>query len=312
MRSNPVLMLLMTGILIALLVNGYFLMQGASGGVTTVAPGSDVAYHFLSPRILQENQDDILVNFFSLRRQIRQEVSPYQDDIAYYFEYLPSGTSIGVNSNAEFASASLIKLPVVIAYYHAKERLPQMGDPTVTIEEDDLDKGFGDLWKKGAGYKIKLSDAVKLSLVDSDNTAIRIVGKHVPDDDFDAVYEGIDINLKMGDAGAIMTAKNYSSVLKSLYFSSLLKKDDSEMILSTLSQTKFHDQLQAGVPQGVTVAHKIGVLGEALYSDCGIVYVPKRSYVLCLISKSDDKTAKERMKKLSKMTYDFVAHVNKK
>ena len=66
--------------------------------------------------------------------------------------------------------------------------------------------------------------------------------------------------------------------------------------------------IPAGVPVGVVVAHKIGLLNNQLYEDCGIVYVPNRPYILCMVSKSDYKTAVMRMSSLSKTVYDFVAN----
>ncbi len=271
-------------------------------------------YPLLSKRILQEFPQDILINFLDLRKELRSQVAPYGKDFGFYFEYLPTGTSIGVNEKEEFHAASLFKVPVVMAYYKQRERLQMTNDPEVEIKEEHLDNEFGTLYRKGVGHKIKLSEAVKLALEDSDNTAARLVATNVKETDFNEVYSGIDIDLMSDEDGAIMTAKNYSSILKALYFSAVLGKDSSSEILDYLTKSEFNDKLAAGVPPGVPVAHKIGDFvdketGDKAYMDCGIVYIPRRPYLLCMVSMTDEATASQRMSNLSKKVYDYVSKI---
>ncbi len=264
-------------------------------------------YPHLSKRILVENPNDLLINFLDLRKRLREEAKPFGQDFALYFEYLPTGTSIGINEKLEFVSGSLFKVPVAMAYLRKKERLGIKEDKTVVLGEEQMDPRFGNLWKLGPGAKINLAEAVKLSLTESDNTAVNLLLKEPEVQDYQWVYEGLDIDLK-GKAGEppIITNKSLSSILKALYFSAILNKENSELVLKYLSESKFDDQIVAGVPKDVAVAHKIGVFGEA-FMDCAIVYVPKRPYLLCMRSKSDQQTAQERMKKISKIVYDYVS-----
>lgn len=268
-------------------------------------------YQFLARRILNENFNDILVNFLDLRTDLRAIVEPFNQSFSFYFEYLPTGTSIGVNEKEEFYAASLFKLPVIMSYFRQQERLKERTDPTLTVSEEDIDKEFGELWRKGAGYKIKMSDAIKLAITDSDNTAIRLVVPQITENDFEHVYQALDIDLRRDEGGARLTTKGYTSILKALYFSSVLEKNDSQKILDLLTKTKFVDKLPAGVPSNIPVAHKIGVYNKngenEAYMDCGIVYVPNRPYALCMLSISDEEVARERMKLISKKIYDYVS-----
>ncbi len=270
-------------------------------------------FPLLSKRTLFDLPQDTLINFLDLRKQIRVETEKYKDEIGLYFEYLPTGTNINVSSNTEYHAASLFKVPVVMAYYHFQERTG-IKDKDTVIKYSELDNEFGDLWKKGAGYPIKLSEAVRLALEKSDNTAAKVVANNITDQDFAPVYNGLDIELEADNEGAIVTAKGYSSILKALYFASVINREDSHRILQYLANTPFNDKLAAPIPKNVTVAHKIGNFidddGVDVYNDCGIVYVPRRPYLLCMLSKSDEVVARERMQKLSKMVYDFVANAN--
>ncbi len=179
-------------------------------------------YPLVAKRVLQEHTSDILLNFLPLRRDLRELVKPYGNSFAFYFEYLPTGTSIGVNENNEFPSASLFKVPVVMAYYHQKERLGLTVAPDVTIDPKNIDYDFGSDWSKKVGSSVSLDEAANDALVLSDNTAAKVLADYIDQKDFDAVYNGIDINLQIEEGSAVITTKQYASILKALYYSSVI------------------------------------------------------------------------------------------
>lgn len=266
------------------------------------------SYVYLSPRA-GNYPNDLLLNFLPLRTTLRELTKDYGDTFALYFEYLPTGTSININSQQEFLAVSLLKLPVVMAYYRQKERL-HISDKEVTIRQDELDPAFGELWKKGAGQSISLNEAARLALQESDNTALRVLTDNIDVNDFSYVYEGLDIDLKQKDGGVVITAKQYASILKALHFSALLREENSEEILRLLTETKFSEMLPAGVPKSIAIAHKIGVLADNLYLDCGIIYLPQRPYLVCMMSQSNEDEAQKRMKAVSEKIYTYVSSIS--
>jgi beta-lactamase class A len=313
MRAKILYLLLALSIVINVVFLSYLLI--GKENIFTSTEKLQEKYPHLSQRILGGFDRDLIIHFIPLRTKLRELVeNNYGGDFSIYFEYLPTGTSIGVNEKTEFYSASLLKVPVVMAYYHHKWENKVEGDPTTTILEKDISDRFGALWRKGAGSKIQLSKAVELSLIESDNTAINVVLRYVTKEDLSHIYNGLDILLKKEEGNnASITTKAYASILKALFFSSLLPKEDSEHILDLLTKTKFKDKLPAGLPADIPVAHKISVyenLKVSVYADCGIVYVPKRQYLLCMASRSSDEVARERMRTVSKMVYDFVSTTN--
>jgi beta-lactamase class A len=303
-RKNPLFICLLIAALIGDAVF-FYLWRMASQDEAKIAMAQQ-KYPFISQQVFEGDGDDIIVNFLPLRQQLHQIIDPFQNDFALYFEYLPSGTSIGINRTDEFTAASLLKVPVVMAYYNRKENLGIKDDQVVEIQPNELNNKYGDLYKKGAGYKLTLDDAVRLAITESDNTASLVIADHISNSDYKDVYDGLDIPLTVKDKTPVITANDYADILKSLFYSSILSPDDSQKILSLMTQTRFHDMLPAGVPSNIPVAHKIGLIDNQIYQDCGIVYAPKRPYALCMISKSDKKTAQARMSKISKTVYDYV------
>lgn len=283
---------------------------------TPVAKSNDeqvqqAQFPYLSKRIFAENQNDILINFIPLRTAMREYVTKQQEPIGVYFEYLPSGSSIGVNEKLEIALASLIKTPLVMGVYQQFEKGKLKKDDMLTIKKEDLDPKFGDLWKKGAGTTIRVEEAINLTLINSDNTAANALAAVVPVTTIDTVFDSLDIQTDQKGEVTLISPKSYSSVLRSLYLSSYLTREHSNEILDILTATSFTDKLPAGLPKSIKIAHKIGVFeSENAFSDCGIIYVPERPYLLCIMIKADNQTATKHMLLLSKMVYGYILAVN--
>lgn len=267
-------------------------------------------YPLLSKRIFAESQNDILINFTPLRAAIRDYVAKQPEQIGIYFEYLPSGTSIGVNDQLEVRLASLIKVPVVMAVYKAIEEGKLTLGSVLTMQKEDLDPRFGSLWKRGVGSKLTIRETIDINLVESDNTATRILVRHLSEGAIDAVFDSLDLPKDRENGAAVISSKSYASILRSLYLSSYLERNHSNDILGILARTNFSDQIPAGVPSNIKVAHKIGIFerpGEQpVHNDCGIVYAPNRPYALCIMVPGSSETAGRHMQYLSKMVYGYI------
>lgn len=292
---------------------GYFILNNYREPDNSLIAASQ--YPFLSPRIFLQNQNDILINFTKLRQKLQEYTKSSRNKIGFYFEYLPSGISIGVDEKTNYVSASLFKVPIVMAVYNEIENGRLRLGQELEIKESDLDPLSGNLWKKGAGYKITLEDAIKTTLIDSDNTAKNVLYDTLPQGALMNVFDALDIPFEANGLTPIVSPKNYSSILRSLYLSSILENENSNQILDLLSKTIYTDKLPAGVPGGIRVAHKIGIYDPAnplnsTYTDCGVIYVPKRPYILCIMTREDEDSARKDMINLSKIIYDFVSTAN--
>lgn len=314
MKNKNLLYGLIAVLFLSLVANGYLLFRHSQSGGGELASLEEQIekYPLLSKRILAEIPNDYLVNFVDLRNTIRSTVKPYEKNFAVYFEYLPTGVSIGVNDRDEFTAASLLKVPVVMANLlqeeiDGKENMPD----TITLTPEMLNSEYGTLYKRGAGATVTRDEAIKYTLEESDNTAVSALISITDYKYFQRVHDGLDIEIKNVQETPVITAKNYSSILRSLFFTSIVDKEHSQLILTHLANSVFRDKLVAGVPSDVKVASKVGIGQDKLYSDCGIVYVPRRPYLLCMMSFTDEDTARERMVDVSKKVYDFVSNSNK-
>ncbi len=270
----------------------------------------------LSPRIFVEQPNDIIINFTELRSELRTLVTGVRDfRTGVYFEYLPSGVSIGINDKEQFVTASLLKVPVIMGVYKLMETGVVHGDQTITLTKQDLDPGYGNLWKRGEGATLTVDEAVQLALTESDNTAALALDDLAEADPVLSIYNSLDIPVEMDDTQPVVSPKNYSSVLRCLYLSCYLSYAGSQKILDIMTQSVFTNTIPAGVPAGVRVAHKVGIYDQPgtddrVRSDCGIVYVPNRPYILCIFSQlraGQEMQVSQFIADVSRRVYDYVS-----
>ncbi len=288
---------------------GYLLSSNPSPTSTSQSAADD--YPLLSRRIFIENPNDTRINFSGLRSQARDYFTSHKLKGSLYFEYLPTGTSVRVNGDEQYRAASLIKLPVAMELYKASELGLLDLDSKTTLKEEWLNADYGTLYQKGAGYELTLRDAVTIMLRDSDNTALRAV-IDATDKVLPLEYRALgslDVEFAVTDAeGSIdIGTRSYSSFFKCLYFACYNNEADSQAILQTLTETPFADRLVAGVDAGVQVSHKIGVFNTKIQSDCGIIYIDKNNYVLCIMLEGDDTDkTNQTIAEISRLVFDFV------
>lgn len=276
---------------------------------THEAVSNTIESPLLAGRIMLDNPSDPLINFTGLRGSLRDYMTQNKLTGSIYFEYLPTGTNIRVDGDSEEVAASLMKIPATMELYKAYELGKIDIDTKIPIEESWLDDRFGELYKKGAGYELTLREAAQLALKSSDNTAIAMIianSRHLLDP-IDNSLTYLDADFSRPDLDTLtISARSYSSFLKCLYFSCYLETEHSSEILEYLTESEFDNKLRAGVPSEIIVAHKIGTFSDT-QSDCGIVYLDKRNYVLCImLDGPNNAETDEKIATISKMTFEFL------
>lgn len=296
------------GALLAVVVLGFVFWPHSKQPAPSSQNPAD--FPLLSKRIFVDDPNEPIINFTPLRKSLQNY---YQDNNltgSLYFEYLPTGTSIRITGDNREVAASLIKLPVAMELYRASEMGKVNLDTDVELQQAWLNDKFGTLYQKGAGYKLSLREATKIMLSESDNTALAAIAHSVeglvPVEE--NPFEFLDADFQQNDDLTIsISARSYSSFLKCLYFSCYLEKQHSQELLHYLTQSDFNSRLAAGVDDDVTIAHKVGNFGDTTQSDCGIVYLDKKNYLLCaMVDGSDNPTTDSHLAELSRITYNFV------
>ena len=236
-------------------------------------------------------------------------------DVAVYFRDLNNGPAFGINQEQGFFPASLLKVPLMIAYFHWAEQNPSVLKRSVSF---DVPKDFGitptilprESLEVGAEYTIE--ELIERMIRFSDNQALYLLSIRLPEQELRSLFSISGASNKiLSDAGAKLTVKEYAGFFRILFNSSYLSRENSEKALALLSATEYNDALPAGVPAGITVAHKFGEAGtgnvERQLHDCGIVYFPDHPYLACVMTrgKSTDEL-KQAIADISRFIYQKI------
>lgn len=216
-----------------------------------------------------------------------------------YFRDLENGPAFGINENSEFAPASLLKLPTVLAFFEAFQNKPEIFTESLSFSWLPVSANpyFPPKEPVQPGVKYSIEELLRRTLVFSDNRSYIMLLDFLDQSNQRLVIEEtlIDFGLisPKNPAGDVLTVRRYASIFRALYNVSYLDVDTNEKILSWLNDSQFDAGLRAGVPQHIQVASKFGERltgqeGIVQLHDCGIVYFPNNPYLLCVMTKGDD------------------------
>ncbi len=239
-----------------------------------------------------------------------------------YYRDLNSGPWIGINEVELFSPASLVKVPILIAYLKKAETDPSIlkkkllvtSNPQTGNEVQNIKPSVATI--DGTEYPVE--KLLEEMIIYSDNNAYDTLSLNLTSDEILKVYQDLDIDISkafQNPSGNIITVKNYASFFRILYNASYLNKDMSEKALKMLSQVEYKNALVAGVPKNISVAHKFGErrysnTNETQFHDCGIVYLPQKPYLLCIMTKTNQRPdqAINVIKTISQTVYKKISN----
>ncbi len=259
-------------------------------------------------------QENFLSTIEPVRKEMKKIVDRYESQgnrIGVYFEFLNTGANVSINQDERFWPASLSKMPTAFAVMKNIEDGEWTLNNELVLFSEDQDDRFGDLYKQKPGTRFTIEYLLKESLVNSDNTAHRILVRNLTSEDYTDIFEALGME-ELYNQDYNITAKEYSRVFRALYNASYLNREHSQQLLEWLSGTPFGDFLDAGVPETILFSHKIGEeYEEVVFLDSGIFYVPNRPCLITVMVEVGDgggvEQAKQIMKALSEAAYKYVA-----
>ena len=143
------------------------------------------------------------------------------------------------------------------------------------------------------GRTYTVDDLLQRMIEYSDNEAKELTLHTLEPGFVEKVMADIGIKVTPGDNPDFVSVKDYSGFFRLLYNATYLNRTLSEKALQILSKTRYNKGLVAGLPGGITIAHKFG---ERAFSDnnikqlheCGIVYIEGAPYEICIMTRGTD------------------------
>ncbi len=269
----------------------------------------------LSPRIYSgiiKPRSYLIFNFNPLKDYLQLYIDKNNLNVSLYVVNLRDGASMSINASNGFPPASMHKVPIAILIARDIEDGKLNWTTPIPIKEAYRSDSWGSLYKTKE-QQLPLRVLFEKMLQESDNTAFFALGDYIQKEDYDdLVFDYWGYLLKSGksnEQAPLISPRSMYNVFSSLYLSTILQPNDSEYILSLLTNTSFDINAFADIPREVRIAQKFGDNyrnGLQTFNDCGIMYIQDMRLFYCVMSDGiPQERAASQVGNIVHQIYDF-------
>lgn len=236
---------------------------------------------------------------------------------------------VSLNAEHIFASASTIKLPILIELYRQVIDEGLALSTPLTATDEYRANGSGILWQLSSQVTMTLKDLATLMMQFSDNTAANLLVAVLGRDNINQTMrqlglsntnlylDRIDPELLRDDPAALATTtpRDMATLLAHLALGNILTPNLCREILGLMKRDVNKRRLCGLLPyrQDLTIYHKTGTL-TGVYNDVGIIEFSKGKYVVSVLSKdvtdvSDDprdNRAERAIAEFARCLFDYM------
>jgi beta-lactamase class A len=232
----------------------------------------------------------------ALRQDILNEIRRFKGEVGIVIKDLRFNREISYNKEKLFASASLVKIPIMAACFIASEEGKIKLDRQVVLRDRDKFTGSGILKDVRSGTTFTAEELIGLMVYDSDNTATNMLTSMVGIEYLNSVFNSLglkntslsrriaDFSLRDRGVENYTTAEDIALLLEKIYRRSLVNRNISDRCLRVLKLQRVNDRIPKYLPVAITVAHKTG-LERNVCHDAGIIFAGKGDFLVCVLTK---------------------------
>ncbi|MGA7615091.1 MAG: serine hydrolase [Thermoanaerobaculia bacterium] len=245
--------------------------------------------------------------------------------IAVAYRDLGTGETLLRNEHVSMHAASTMKVPVMVALFHAIDEGSLSLDQPVEVKNsfvsiydgstfavDPKEDSDQELYSM-LGEEVPLRELMRRMIVRSSNLAtdnlIELVGAtevmarmHAIGANEIQVLRGVE-DIKAFEHGMNNTTTAYDMMLVLQWIAEKGKNPESAAakMIDILKGQEFNEGIPAGLPKNVEVAHKTGSI-TAIYHDAAIVYPPDASPYILVVMTHDAKSREIARKTVAKIS----------
>lgn len=243
-----------------------------------------------------------------LANLIQPLIDRHQGDVGVAIKNLSGPGEFRHRDDQPMATASLIKLPLMVATYQMVDQGDLDLSQMIELTADDKVAGSGILTPHfSPGVKLPLVDAIRLMIRYSDNTATNLVAEQAG---LSATAQSME---KLGLVHTKLHSKLYNRdssiypersqrfgigstsaaemicLLQGLHERRIASEASCEAMIGHLLSCENQDKMPAGLPPGTKIAHKTGAITR-VRTDAGIVYGPKpgQAFAICILTENNE------------------------
>jgi len=259
----------------------------------------------------------------SLSKELELSTAKFHGNVGIFFKDLKTGKTVAINKETLFPSASLVKVPIMVAVFEAEKEGKLTLSKKLKLQNQYKSPGGGYLYETRAGRSFTILNLVERMITQSDNTATNMLVAELGFDYLNKKFEEfglINTNMRRGildlksrNEGIenYTTANDMAFLLEKIFNRELISAQASQEMLDILKNQRVNDRIPRYLPKEVAIAHKTGTLKDT-YSDVGIVFAPEGAFLLCVLTDevTNKKYAKRFISKIAKTTYEYHKTIN--
>ncbi len=229
--------------------------------------------------------------------EARQEIEGYHGIAGLYVWDLEGDLGYGIRPEEKFFTASIIKVPIMVAVYRKVDEGDLSFSQEVEIKDEDWAAGAGWLQWEKAGTRQTVGDLLLLMMTQSDNVAanalVRMVGgpEHVNEVARSMGAEDTLVYQKISsERGAVpaldnrSTPRDMATMMQKIAEGKAASEKSCGYMIDLMHEDKLDWWLDAGLPEDVDAANKAGWLYR-VYDEVGIVEHDGHRYAIAILSK---------------------------
>lgn len=229
---------------------------------------------------------------------------------------LDTGGYASVSSDASFAAASTIKVPILVAFFEAVDEGRVRLDQILTLRSEHIAGGSGDLQDQSPGKKLTALEVATKMIEISDNTASNMLidllgGAEALNQKFQTwglTVTEIRNNLPDLKGTNTTSPRELVNLLAQVNQGNLLSVKSRDRLFHIMRQTRNDTLLPRGLAEDAIIAHKTGTI-NSLSADVGMVDMPNgKRYLVAVMVKygKNQRTAEKLIRDISRSTYKYL------
>jgi beta-lactamase class A len=235
------------------------------------------------------------ISYHKLMLELQRRASRFRGEAGILVKDLKTNQVIDINADKLFPSASLVKIPIMAAYYQAQEEgILKLSDELV-LERHHKIRSCSRLYFSRNGSRHTINELIERMITESDNTATNMLTERLGFGYLNQKFvefglKNTDLrrgvmDLKWRAAGIenYTTAEDMALLLEKMYSRALVSAAASDTMMEILKRHKVNDRIPRNLPNDLVIAHKTGLLHDTV-SDVGVVFTPEGDFILCVLT----------------------------
>jgi beta-lactamase class A len=286
-----------------------WLFDAGQSGRAVHHPSTGEDFAFIRPTITEANTDlrkirELKPFRYKVDALIQEKLdSDEATAVSVYFRDLDNGNWFGIREDEKFSPESLLKLPILIAYFKWSETNP------LVLRKKIFYRGVGGPFEPRylrspkpleAGKEYTVNELLFRMTAYSDNSAYALLLANLPPAHLHRTSRELSMHYDPEKKEDFLTLNAYASYFRVLFNASYLNEEMSEKALRYLARASFREGMAAGIPPEVSLASKAGeriiptsdadgAPSEVLQlHEFGIVYHPERAFLLGVTVRGND------------------------